>query len=46
MEQFAGSDHLPTDDPTGEPHGILLSLYRADIPSLPVEPSAPAHTEQ
>ncbi|MEV4133020.1 helix-turn-helix domain-containing protein [Dactylosporangium sp. NPDC049742] len=46
LERFASSDHLPTDTPTGQPYGMLLSLYRADIPSLPVEPSAPAHTEQ
>ncbi|GIM92884.1 ArsR/SmtB family transcription factor [Paractinoplanes toevensis] len=35
LEQFAGD--LP-DQPTGEPYGVLLSLYRADIPALPADP--------
>jgi DNA-binding transcriptional ArsR family regulator len=32
LEQFAAD--LP-DQPAGEPYGVLLSLYRADIPVLP-----------
>jgi DNA-binding transcriptional ArsR family regulator len=34
LETFAGEERLP-DDAAGRPYGMLLSLYRADIPVLP-----------
>jgi len=36
MEQFAYDEHAAGSD-DGEPHGLLLCLYRADIPILPPE---------
>jgi DNA-binding transcriptional ArsR family regulator len=34
LETFAGEQHLP-DGGSGRPYGVLVSLYRADIPVLP-----------
>ncbi|MEE6259074.1 ArsR/SmtB family transcription factor [Plantactinospora sonchi] len=36
IERFANGEHL-TDQEDGQPYGVLLSLYRADIPVLPAE---------
>ncbi|GGN44219.1 DNA-binding transcriptional ArsR family regulator [Actinoplanes campanulatus] len=38
MEQFAHSEQVP-DEQGGRPYGLLLSLYRADIPDLPDDPA-------
>jgi DNA-binding transcriptional ArsR family regulator len=36
LEQFAHDEQVTASD-DGEPHGLLLCLYRADIPTLPPE---------
>ncbi|GAA1702371.1 ArsR/SmtB family transcription factor [Fodinicola feengrottensis] len=36
LERFADPDHLP-DGPEGEPYGLLVSLFRANVPLLPPE---------
>jgi DNA-binding transcriptional ArsR family regulator len=36
LDRFADADRLP-DGPEGEPYGILVSLFRANIPLLPPE---------
>jgi hypothetical protein len=40
IERFAGDGLVPADEGDGEsgdgdPHGLLLCLFRADIPVLP-----------
>ncbi|MDG6109860.1 helix-turn-helix transcriptional regulator [Dactylosporangium aurantiacum] len=35
LERFAGEEHMPSDGDAGEPYGLLVSLYRADVPVLP-----------
>ncbi|GID91497.1 hypothetical protein Adi01nite_09090 [Amorphoplanes digitatis] len=37
LERFADGDDLP-ERQTGEPYGVLLSLYRANVPTLPEDP--------
>jgi DNA-binding transcriptional ArsR family regulator len=39
LERFAEGEHVPAGQDAGRHHGLLLSLYRADIPALPDDPS-------
>ncbi|HXT90015.1 MAG TPA: helix-turn-helix domain-containing protein [Trebonia sp.] len=40
LEDFITRQH-PADGAAGEPYGLLLSLYRTDIPRLPAAPGQP-----
>jgi DNA-binding transcriptional ArsR family regulator len=37
LERFAEGERLPAEQAAGLHYGILLSLYRADVPALPEE---------
>jgi len=39
LERFAEGEHVPADQDAGRHYGMLLSLYRADIPALPDDPA-------